>query len=83
MSTEELQTENKNVKKINVKIEGKEWEDAVEKAYQTANKKVTIDGFRKGHAPKEMFLKKYGKQNLYIDAADLCVEKAYTFEIMQ
>ena len=35
MSTKELQTENQNVKKINIKIEGKEWEEAIEKAYQT------------------------------------------------
>lgn len=71
------QNENKNIKEITVKIEGQEWEEALEKAYQKANKRVKIDGFRPGHAPKELFLKKYGKQSLYMDAADLCVEKAY------
>ncbi len=71
------QKENKNMKEITVKIEGQEWESTLEKAYQKANKKVKIDGFRPGHAPKELFLKKYGKESLYMDAADLCVEKAY------
>lgn len=71
------QKENKNMKEITVKIEGQEWESALEKAYQKANKKVKIDGFRPGYAPKELFLKKYGKESLYMDAADLCVEKAY------
>lgn len=70
-------TENKNLKEIIVKIEGKEWEEALDKAYQKANKKVKIDGFRPGHTPKDLFLKKYGKQSLYMDAADLCIEKAY------
>ncbi len=70
-------TENKNIKEITVKIEGKEWEEALDKAYSKASKKVKIDGFRPGHAPKELFLKKYGKQSLYMDAADLCLERAY------
>ncbi len=69
--------ENKNIKEITVKIEGQEWEDALDKAYTKASKKVKIDGFRPGHAPKELFLKKYGKQSLYMDAADVCIEKAY------
>ena len=68
---------NKNIKEITVKIEGKEWEEALDKAYEKASKNVKIDGFRPGHAPKELFLKKYGKQSLYMDAADLCLENAY------
>lgn len=70
-------SENKNIKEITVKIEGKEWEEAIDKAYNKASKKTKIDGFRPGHAPKELFLKKYGKQSLLIDAADLCIERAY------
>lgn len=69
--------EKKNIKEINVKIEGQEWEEALDKAYEKASKKAKIDGFRPGHAPKELFLKKYGKETLYMDAADLCVQKAY------
>ena len=64
-------------KEIEVKIEGKEWEEALDKAFQKANKKVKIDGFRPGKAPKEIFFKKYGKQSLYMDAADAVIEKAY------
>ena len=51
---------NKNVKEVNVKIEGKDWTEALDKAFQKANSKAKIDGFRPGHAPKEVFLKKYG-----------------------
>ena len=68
----------KNSKEITIKIEGKEWKDALDKAFDKANKKVTIDGFRKGKAPKNVFMKKYGEQALYFDAADIVLDGAYT-----
>ena len=59
----------KNVKELTIKVEGKEWKDAIDAAFDKANKKVKIDGFRPGKAPKEVFLKKYGVEALYMDAA--------------
>ena len=35
---------------------------ALDKAFTKANAKAKIDGFRPGHAPKDVFLKKYGKE---------------------
>jgi len=64
-------------KEFEIKVEGKEWEEAIEKAYNKASKNAKIDGFRKGKAPKDIFLKKYGKEALYMDAADEVIEKAY------
>lgn len=68
---------NKNELEITIKIEGKEWEDALDKAFVEANKKAKIDGFRPGKAPKEVFIKKYGKESLFMDAADLVLDSAY------
>lgn len=68
---------NKNEKEIIIKVDGKKWQDALDKAYEKANKKAKIDGFRPGKAPKEIFLKKYGKESLYNDAMNLCVDEAY------
>lgn len=68
----------KNVKEIVIKIEGKEWEDALDHAFKKANAKVEIDGFRKGKAPKDVFLKKYGVESLYMDATDHVINSAYT-----
>mgnify|MGYP003511033249 CR=1 FL=1 len=48
--------ENKNVQEITVKIEGQEWKDALDKAFEKANKKAKIDGFRPGKAPKDVFV---------------------------
>lgn len=68
---------NKNELEIIIKIEGKEWEDVLDKAYDKASKKAKIDGFRPGKAPKEIFLKKYGKESLYMDAANISANLAY------
>lgn len=75
---EDIMEKDKNVKELTITIEGKDWEDALEKAYVQANKKVKIDGFRKGKAPKAIFMKKYTEQALLMDAADLVLQDAYS-----
>lgn len=68
----------KNEKKITVKIEGKEWKDCLDKTFNETIKKVKIDGFRPGKAPKSVFLKKYGIESLYSDASNKAIDIAYT-----
>lgn len=65
-------------KEFTIEVKGKDWEEALDKAFQKAVKNVKIDGFRKGKAPKEIFLKKYGKESLYLDAADIVLPDAYS-----
>ena len=64
-------------KEVEIEIVGKEWEEALDKAFKKNNKKAKIDGFRPGKAPKDVFIKHYGKQSLYMDAADEAADKAY------
>lgn len=68
---------NKNYKEVIIKIEGKEWEDALDKAFKHMNAKAKIDGFRPGKAPKNVFLKHYGIGSLFEHASQECVEVAY------
>ena len=68
---------NKNLKEVSIKIEGKEWEEALDKAFKKINATKTIDGFRKGKTPKNIFIKKYGIESLFMEASELCVDKAY------
>ena len=68
---------NKNIKEITIKIEGDSWKKALDKAYEKASKKVKIDGFRPGKAPKSVFMKKYGVESLFFDASEYCIEEAY------
>src|SRR5574344_819815 len=72
----EVNIEN-NTKKETIKIEGKKWTEAIDKAIDKALAKVKIDGFRKGHVPKDVFIKKYGEESVLMDAADLCLNDAY------
>ena len=71
-----MSKENKN-KEIKVKIEGQQWKDAIEKAYNKIAKNIKIDGFRPGKAPKDMIIKKYGQSNLWLEAAEECIQDAY------
>lgn len=68
---------NKNTKEIVIKIEGEDWEKALDHAFEKANAKAKIDGFRPGKAPKDVFLKKYGKAALYEEATDSALQVAY------
>ena len=68
---------NKNELEVKIKIEGEQWKKCLDKALKEATKNVKIDGFRKGKAPKDTVIKKYGQGNIWIDAADLCVQDAY------
>ena len=68
---------NKSIKEVVIKIEGKEWEEALDKAFKKVSKEKTIAGFRKGKAPKNIYLKHYGVESLFYEASNICVDKAY------
>lgn len=67
----------KNVHKLTVKLEGNEWTSILDKTFKKKNNEVKIDGFRKGKAPKEIFIKNFGIEILYQDAIDEALPQAY------
>jgi len=67
----------KNIHEVIVKIEGEDWTKALDKVFLEKQKTVKVDGFRKGKVPREIFEKKYGKESLFLDAADAVLQKAY------
>lgn len=69
--------ENKNEKKITIKISGSDWTNLVDQAFVKANKKAKIAGFRPGKAPKEIYIKHYGMESLYYEASNQAIEVAY------
>lgn len=80
MEKEETKKEIKNkdnYHNIEIKVEGKEWTEAVDKAFKEKVKKVEVDGFRKGKCPKNIYDKKFG-QDYLLDAADMVLQDAYT-----
>ena len=46
----------KNIHEIEIKLEGKEWETALDKAFKSEVQKANVPGFRKGKVPKEVYL---------------------------
>lgn len=66
-----------NNHEINIVIDGDTWKSALDKAFEKKNKEVTIPGFRKGKATREVFEKKFGKESLYLEASDYAVQEAY------
>ena len=74
---EETRKEPANVHKVNVKIEGADWTKALDQAFARKQKTVKVDGFRAGKVPRDIFEKKFGKEALFLDAADMSVQVAY------
>lgn len=77
MSKEESKKMNQNVHEIVIKIEGEEWEKALDTAFKKRQKDAKVDGFRKGKVPRDIYEKHFGKESLFIDAADAVLQSAY------
>lgn len=67
----------KNIHEIEISITGADWENKIDEAFKKVIKKVKIDGFRPGKAPRSIYEKKYGKETLAIEAAEDTINYAY------
>ena len=66
----------KNVHEIEIKLNN-EWEKCLDDAFKKKVKEVKVDGFRKGSCPKDIYIKKFGIESLYMDAVDEAVSIGY------
>lgn len=67
----------KNIHEVKVEITGKDWEKKLDETFNKIIKKVKIDGFRPGKAPRNIYEQKYGKQSIVVEAVDSCMNEAY------
>lgn len=67
----------KNIHEVKVEITGKDWEKKLDETFKKIIKKVKIDGFRPGKAPRNIYEQKYGKQSIVVEAVDSCMNEAY------
>lgn len=58
----------KNIHEIEISLEKKEWKDALDRAFTKEQANAKVDGFRKGKVPRDIYIKKYGKESLYYTA---------------
>ncbi len=73
----ETKTKNKNIHEVVIKIDGEAWKEALDKAFNEKVKDAKVDGFRKGKVPRNIYEKNFGKESLFIPAADLVLQDAY------
>lgn len=66
-----------NVHEVVIKIEGEEWTKALDQTFAKKQKTAKVDGFRAGKVPRDIYEKNFGKESLYIDAADALLQVAY------
>lgn len=67
----------KNMVKLTINTSPEEFENALERAYQKNKKKINVQGFRKGKAPRSIIEKLYGVEIFYEDAANDLVPIIY------
>ena len=67
----------KNVHEVLIEISGNDWQEKLNETFKKVIKKVKIDGFRPGKAPRNIYEQKYGKQALIVEAVDDNMQKAY------
>ncbi len=67
----------KNMAKLTIEVSAEEFEKALEAAYRKQKGKISIQGFRKGKAPRAMIEKMYGAGIFYEDAANAIIPDAY------
>ena len=67
----------KNMAKMTVTVPAEEFEKATVEAYNRQKNRISIPGFRKGHAPKAMIEKMYGAGIFYEEAVDIILDRTY------
>ena len=68
----ELKTLKDKKVEVEISLDAKEWEAAIEDAYKKTKGKFNIHGFRKGAAPRKVIEKTYGTTIFFEDAIDGC-----------
>ena len=68
----------KSTVKFEIKLSAKEWEEAIEFAYQKNKGRYSMPGFRKGKVPKHLLEQAYGVGIFYEEAINYAFPKYYS-----
>ena len=67
----------KSTVKIKMTFTPEEWEESIQKAYLKMRGRFSVNGFRKGKAPRNVIEHAYGKGVFYEDALNLLFSENY------
>ena len=82
MNTNLISKEN-NIAKFTLVFTADEFEDAIVDAYKKNKDKFSIDGFRKGKAPRKINENNYGEDIFYDEALNGLLNKAYPEAVVE
>lgn len=77
MSLKNVTTPETNVAVLEIEIGAAEFSEAVTRSYNSKKGNIQLPGFRKGHAPRNLIEKMYGKGFFFEDALEELVPAAY------
>lgn len=66
-----------NLVELEIRVEAKKFDEAIQKAFRKNAKSFNIPGFRKGKVTLSMVKKFYGVETLYNDAIEFCIGETY------
>lgn len=72
-----IRKQEKNKLEVEIKISPEKWEESVQKAYEEEKSKFSIQGFRKGKAPRKVIEKAYGEGIFFNYAIDIAFAEEY------
>ena len=67
----------KSIAELNIVVDETEFETYHQKGFKRVQEMVEVDGFRKGNAPEDMIIKKYGDMIILEEMANLALRDAY------
>ncbi|MBN1977160.1 MAG: trigger factor [Anaerolineae bacterium] len=69
--------------RLTIELDEKETQQAMQRAARNISKQVNIPGFRKGKAPYDLVLQRFGEDTVRKEAAEALVEEAYDKALKQ
>ena len=76
MSYKVLKKENNNVE-LEITVSAQAWENAIQATYEAEKSRFTVQGFRKGKAPRKVIEKNYGDMVFFDGAFDRVFSEEY------
>ena len=83
MSVKNVEKVEKSQVALTIEVGAAEFEAAIEKAYQKMRKKINVQGFRPGKAPRKMIEKMYGAEVFFEEAINTAFPEAYDAAIKE